>query len=138
MPDGLTVEGASEVTGPYARVSAYVFDADRQAIRVEATPAHRFLRVRSAVSLHLESSVEGGQVYVAYDLQPTQVELWSSARVEGPYAREAGPSVDLADRSLSIPRWGQARFFRLRGDAPVRMTGLEWRGEDVVIRYTLP
>jgi hypothetical protein len=94
--------------------------------------------VRSAESLELRSVVEGGDVLLLYDLRPKQLELWSSARVEGPYARESGPSVDEASRWLSIPRWGVSRFYRLRGDVRVQMTGIERRGEDLVIRYRVP
>ncbi len=138
LPEGVTVEGAEGVTGPYRLVTEWQFDADRQAIWVDVTAANQFLRVRSAVPLRLESVVEGGRVFLLYELRPSVIALWSSARVEGPYAQEGNPSVDWTGRWISVSRWGQARFYRLRGDVPVRMTTLERRAEDLVIHYVLP
>lgn len=66
---------------------------------------------------------------------PVGLRLWSSAAVSGPFAEEAGWSLDLTNRVITLPEGGAMRFYRTRGGIRTRVTALERTREDVVLRY---
>ena len=64
---------------------------------------------------------------------PTIPELLGAASVNGPYATEASAQVDVVNRTIRLPRTGDARFFRVRGSAAIQSVTRD--GADLVIVY---
>ena len=59
----------------------------------------------------------------------------SSAQVAGPYSIEVSASVEPGTRRITLPQNGGARFYRLRWDHAVRITGITLAGGNIVLTY---
>jgi len=63
------------------------------------------------------------------------VDVESSAQPGGAYAREGGVAVDLLRDRMALTKAGATRCFRLTGETPSQITGLQFVGNDTVIYY---
>ena len=61
--------------------------------------------------------------------------LVSAAVVTGPYTDAAGQSVNLATKTITVPRAGRMQFYRIRSDAALTIASIIIRGDNVVITY---
>jgi hypothetical protein len=61
--------------------------------------------------------------------------LESSAIASGPYGRESGAAVNRLRQTLTVPRAGGQRFFRLRGETNSSIARLTRIGQDIELRY---
>jgi hypothetical protein len=68
-------------------------------------------------------------------LIPAQVALQSSSLATGAYADEAGATVDVGTRTVTLPASGNARFYRLVAPVPVSIASIAVRAGVVTIRY---
>jgi len=59
----------------------------------------------------------------------------SSAQVAGPYSIEVSASVEPGTRRITLPQNGGTRFYRLRWDHAVRITGITLAGGNIVLTY---
>ena len=64
----------------------------------------------------------------------TPVTLYSSASVTGPYSSEAA-TINVANRTLTVPRVGASRFYRLGSTAPLSVKSIAIAGTNVVIGW---
>jgi hypothetical protein len=63
------------------------------------------------------------------------VSLQSSASVQGPYADEAGASVDTAAKTITVAKSGAARFYRVSAGTALHLKSVQVQGNNVVIAY---
>jgi hypothetical protein len=68
-------------------------------------------------------------------LVPAQVTVQSSPVVTGPYADDPTATVNAAMRTITIPKAGPIRFYRLAAIAPVNIAGASLAGGTVTITY---
>jgi len=68
-------------------------------------------------------------------LVPAQVSLQSSSVVSGPYADEAGATVSVNGRTVSIAASGSPKFYRLLAPAPIKIASVSVSGGTVTIKY---
>lgn len=61
-------------------------------------------------------------------------ELFSSASVNGPFAKEAA-IVDPATKTITVPVSGSVRFYRVSSQSAVTIKGIAVRGATVTINY---
>lgn len=61
--------------------------------------------------------------------------LRSATVVTGPYTDAAGQSINLATKTITIPRSGNLRFYRLWSATAVTITSIKLAGNKVVITY---
>ena len=61
--------------------------------------------------------------------------LVSAAVVTGPYTNAAGQSVNLATKTITVPKAGRMQFYRIRSDAALTIASIIIRGDNVVITY---
>ncbi|MBL9169359.1 MAG: hypothetical protein JNN07_16585 [Verrucomicrobiales bacterium] len=62
-------------------------------------------------------------------------ELFSSASVNGPFAKEASATVDPAAKTISVAVSGSARFYRVSSESAVTIKGITVQGNTVTITY---
>ena len=65
----------------------------------------------------------------------TPVILVSAAVVTGPYTDAAGQSVNLATRTITVPKSGSMQFYRIRSGTALTITRISISGGNVVITY---
>jgi hypothetical protein len=63
------------------------------------------------------------------------IRLASAALVTGPYAFETGAVLDPVARTITVPRSGATRFYRLNAPSSVRITSILLQGGNVVVTY---
>ena len=72
-------------------------------------------------------------------VRPAQPEsspqLESSATVEGPYSFELTALIDQRARTITVPKSGTARFYRLRSTTAYRLGLPNFSGDNVVLNY---
>jgi len=61
--------------------------------------------------------------------------LESSAVVQGPYAAEHGAQIDRVRQTITLPGKGLARFYRLHGEAPSRITRMRVVRDQLLFDY---
>jgi hypothetical protein len=61
--------------------------------------------------------------------------LQGANTVDGPYEDEASGAIDQKNKSISLPKPGQARFFRLRGCCSSRITSIRLDETKLVLSY---
>jgi len=64
-----------------------------------------------------------------------RVVLQSAEIVTGLYADDSSAVVDEVARTITLPHPGGARFYRVRGCAPLRITTIESVGSNLILRY---
>jgi len=72
---------------------------------------------------------------VSVPTAPTSAILVSAAVVTGPYSDAIGQSLDLAAKTLTVPRAGSTQFYRIRSDVTLTITSLVISGGNLVITY---
>ena len=65
----------------------------------------------------------------------TSVMLLSAAVVTGPYTDAKGQSVNLATRTITVPKSDSMLFYRIRAGAALTITSITVSGGNVVITY---
>ena len=72
-------------------------------------------------------------------VRPAQVEsspqLESSATVEGPFSSDPAALIDAGARTITVPKSGTARFYRLRSTTAYRLGLPNFSGDNVVLNY---
>jgi hypothetical protein len=86
-----------------------------------------FFATRLSVYVPWIQSIVGGA--------STSVLLEGASALRGPYAPVNGAIVDPAVQSITIPRPDSTRFYRLSGDRPVAITGMNRAGAQIVLSY---
>jgi hypothetical protein len=66
---------------------------------------------------------------------PAQVTVQSSPVVTGPYADDTTGTVDVNNRTISLPLAGAARFYRLNAIVPLKFTGISASGSRVTLKF---
>jgi hypothetical protein len=112
------------------------------------TTAHVEGTVLSAAAIHLRTgaSLHGralAQTAVTLDANAitisetitASVTLVSAAVVTGPYTDAAGQSVNLATKTITVPKSGTAQFFRIRSGTALTITSISISGGNMVITY---
>jgi hypothetical protein len=69
---------------------------------------------------------------------PSGFALQSSASVTGPFSDESGVVTNALTRTMSVSRYGQARFYHIRSDSQVVITSFQIQTNDLVLRYEFP
>ncbi|MHB8524215.1 MAG: hypothetical protein ACYDH9_26135 [Limisphaerales bacterium] len=129
-----TVQSATAAGGPYADETNAVVDVTAQTITIPKPAVSRFYRVRAEGQVVI-TGLQAGADRLVLKFQPRVAALQSSATPTGPYADESGVLPGAANRSLSIPRTGQSRFYRIRSDQPSRITSFGIRGGQLIFGY---
>jgi hypothetical protein len=63
------------------------------------------------------------------------VVLVSAAVVTGPYTDAAGQSVNLATKTITVPKSGSMQYYRIRSDTALTISSTTIAGSNVVITY---
>lgn len=129
-----TVQSATAVGGPYADETNAVVDVTAQTITIPKPAVSRFYRVQAEGQVVI-TGLQASADRLVLKFQPRVAALQSSATPTGPYADESGVLPGAANRSLSIPRTGQSRFYRIRSDQPSRITAFGIRGGQLIFGY---
>jgi hypothetical protein len=66
---------------------------------------------------------------------PNPVILVSAAVVTGPYTDAAGQSVNLATKTITVPKSGNMQFYRISAVTSLTITSITLSGGNVVITY---
>lgn len=61
--------------------------------------------------------------------------LVSAAVVTGPYTDAAGQSVNLATKTITVPKSGDMQYYRIRSSTALTITSITLSGGNVVITY---
>ncbi len=61
--------------------------------------------------------------------------LVSAAKVTGPYVDAIGQSVNLATKTMTVPKSGGVQFYRIRSGTALTITRITISGGNVVIKY---
>jgi len=63
------------------------------------------------------------------------IELHGSTSVTGPYTVQSGATVNDTAKTITIPRAGNAMFYRIRGSSAVTIKSVTLQGANIVIGY---
>lgn len=63
------------------------------------------------------------------------VQLESSVVVTGPFSAESAATIDAAAKTVTVPRTGESRFYRLRADVPYHFKSISITAGNVVMIY---
>ncbi len=63
------------------------------------------------------------------------IELHGSATVNGPYTLESGTVLNEPARTITVPRSGNARFYRIRGSTQISIRSISLQGANLIIGY---
>ncbi|MBN8248020.1 MAG: hypothetical protein J0L84_11310, partial [Verrucomicrobia bacterium] len=77
----------------------------------------------------------GGVASYTSAIVPAGVQALGSSTLGGPYLAVTGAVVDSQAKTVTVPGAASLQFFRLSSDGPVVITGVEWAGGNLVIRY---
>ena len=66
---------------------------------------------------------------------PSSVVLQSAAVVTGPYTDAAGQSLNLATKTITVPKSGSMQFYRIRAGTALTITRITISGGNVAITY---
>jgi len=80
-------------------------------------------------------NAEGGVASYTIAVVPIGVQALGSAALGGPYLPVVGAVVDAQAKTVTVPGTAALQFFRLSSEGPVAITGAEWIGGNLVIRY---
>ncbi len=69
-------------------------------------------------------------------VKPLTVELESSATIDGPYSFEPTALIDPSAKTITVPKSGNARFYRLRSTTALRLNLSRFSGDNVVLNYS--
>jgi hypothetical protein len=77
-----------------------------------------------------------GAIKAYRDVVPAPVvKLQSAAAVNGPYADDATATVDTANKRVTVPANGNARFYRLSGASALTIKSTQLQGASIVLTY---
>lgn len=65
----------------------------------------------------------------------TSATLFSATAITGPYTVAAGQSVNLAAKTITVPRSGSKRFYRIQSNIPLFITKIAISGTNSVITF---
>jgi hypothetical protein len=100
----------------------------------------------TAITLQTGAALEGRALArnggVALDSNSIAIEtvaipptLQSSAFPAGPFADAVGQSVNLANKTMTVPKSGSMQFYRIRAGTALHITSLTFSADNVVITY---
>jgi hypothetical protein len=61
----------------------------------------------------------------------TPVSVYSSGTINGTYTLEGSATTDYANRTITVPASGDARYYRLNADVPLTIKGISVSGGNV-------
>ncbi len=134
----LALESSAAVNGPYALEGGVSLRHARRSMAIPLTGARRFFKLGSAAPTQITSfDFSGNDWFFRYHGGEAgrTPRLLSSAQVTGPYAEETGVAADLATRTLRIPQFGAARFFRLNSEVPLTIRKSTRENGNIIMRY---
>jgi hypothetical protein len=86
------------------------------------------------LAMHGEVALDGNTVTVPTTVSAS-ITLVSSAVVAGPYTAPAGQSVNLQNKTITIPMSGAIQFYRIKSDTALTITDINVSAANVVITY---
>lgn len=66
---------------------------------------------------------------------PSTLRLQSAASVTGPFTTDTAASIQPDSRTITLPRSGEVRFYRLEGASALRITSIAVAADTVTLRY---
>ena len=107
-------------------------------LHVDAAALVRFYRLRSNLRTSLDSiRNDGASVVLKYHFLPQTLELQSAPSASGPYSPDTNFVMQAGTQTLSLPRPGGNRFYRLISEAPSRLVSSRLNGNQVLLEYEL-
>ena len=138
------LQSSTKSGGPYADESITMLDRRMRNITVPKYGRARFYRAKGNVPVKIKMMRPlADRVVFSYDFStnstnvstPQVFGLESSAQSNGPYSDETGVTIQPSEKTITLWRGAEKRFYRIRADMLRRIVQYRIQGENLILSY---